>query len=73
MAQMTKAFAESLLERVRSGHHINTTCWEEEQLLVGWLKYHDEIYAPRMEALAKTSAAEAGPATFGAAAGSLSR
>lgn len=51
MAQMTKSFAENLLKRVKAGQHINTTCWEEEQLLIGWLYWHEKVYQPRMEAL----------------------
>lgn len=59
MAQMTKEFAENLLKRVKSGQHINTTCWEEEQLITGWLYWNEHFYKPRMEALARNSAAEA--------------
>jgi hypothetical protein len=52
MAQMTKEFAESLLKRVQDGRHINTTCWEEEQLIRGWLYWHEHVYEPRMKAMA---------------------
>lgn len=50
MAQMTKSFAENLLKRVQEGKHINTTCWEEEQLIRGWLYWHEHVYEPRMKA-----------------------
>ena len=49
MAQMTKDFALNLLKRVKSGQHINTTVWEEEQLLHGWLYWHQEKYEPAMK------------------------
>lgn len=51
MAQMTKDFAENLLQRVRQGKHINTTTSEEEQLIVGWLYWHEHIYPPKVQAL----------------------
>ena len=57
MAHMTKEFAENLLKRVQSGKHINTTVWEEEQLIRGWLQYHDLIFKPRLDSLLRTSAA----------------
>ena len=61
MAQMTKEFAETLLKRVQDGKHINTTLWEEEQLIRGWLHWYEVLFAPRMAALARTSAAEGAP------------
>lgn len=51
MAQMTKDFAESLMKRVQAGQHINTTVWEEEQLIRGWLYWHEHDYQPRMKRL----------------------
>lgn len=58
MAQMTKDFAESLLKRVQAGQHINTTVWEEEQLIRGWLSWyqHNHNYINPAEA-AKIEAA----------------
>ena len=52
MSQMTKEFAENLLERVKAGKHINTTVWEEQQLIAGWLAWHEQIAVPRLKALA---------------------
>lgn len=40
MGQITKEFAENLLSRIKDGRHIDTTLWEEEQLVRAWLKVH---------------------------------
>ena len=69
MAMMTKDFAQSLLKRLDAGQHINTTLHEEQQLVNGWLAWYDFVYEPRLRAIAKNSAAEAGP--ISGAAGSL--
>lgn len=56
MAQMTKEFAETLLQRVQSGKHINTTVWEEEQLIRGWLFWYQRNHNYRApEKAANTS------------------
>ena len=46
MGQITKAFAEQLLHRVKGGQHINTTVWEEEQLINAWLRLHEVADIP---------------------------
>ena len=51
MGTITKEFAESLLKRVQAGKHINTTCSEEEQLIRGWLYWHEHVYLPKVQAL----------------------
>ena len=52
---MTKEFAENLLKRVQSGNHINTTVWEEEQLIRGWLFWYQRNHNYRApEAAANT-------------------
>lgn len=51
MGQITRDFAETLLKRVKEGKHINTTVWEEEQLIRGWIYWHENYYLPRFRAL----------------------
>lgn len=50
MGQITKEFAETLLKRSQSGKHINTTVWEEEQLIRGWLYWNEHYFEPRIKA-----------------------
>ena len=66
MGQITKEFAEHLLKRLEAGHHINTTCGEEQQLVHGWLYWYENFYAPRM---AKLVAQQTGPIESGPGAG----
>ena len=51
MGTITKEFAETLLKRVESGKHINTTVHEEEQLIRGWLYWHENFYLSKVQAL----------------------
>lgn len=55
MGQITKAFAENLLKRVQAGQHINTTVGEEEQLIRGWMYWHEHHYEPRIKAFVADS------------------
>lgn len=56
MGQITKEFAETLLKQVQAGQHINTTVWEEEQLIRGWLFWYQRNHNYRApEEAANTS------------------
>jgi hypothetical protein len=61
MGTISKEFAETLLQRVQAGKHINTTVHEEEQLIRAWLYWNEHYYQPRLQALrsGQLSAAQA--------------